>query len=432
MTMYEIITKKKRGIELTTEEINFAVDGFTKGEIPDYKVSAFLMAIYFKGMTPDETAALTAAMVRSGDEVDLSGIPGIKVDKHSTGGVGDKTTLIVCPVVAALGYPVAKMSGRGLGHTGGTLDKLEAIPGFNINLSGDEFMEIVKSTGICISGQSKNLAPADKKLYALRDVTATVDSIPLIAASIMSKKIAAGADSILLDVKTGSGAFMKTLEESRVLAETMTDIGNNLGRKTEAVITDMSTPLGAMIGNTLEIKEVVAILKGFRSDLNKDLVEISLVLAGKMLELAGAGNETKCLKLANEVLESGKAFEVFKKMVKAQGGDVRVIENPDLFESSAFTETIYAPEAGYINEMDSEGIGMAAMLLKAGRETPEDKIVYSSGIELLAKTGQKVEESEPIAVLYSPAKWLIREAKEKFLDSVRIGQQAPIERILVY
>ena len=431
MSMYEIINKKKRGGKLSDDDISFAIGGYVRGEVPDYQMSALMMAIYFKGMDAEETAGLTMEMVNSGETVDLSRLKGTTVDKHSTGGVGDKTTLIVAPIVAACGLPVAKMSGRGLGHTGGTLDKLESIPGFRIDLTGDELFSIVEKAGLCIAGQSANLAPADKKLYALRDVTATVDSIPLIAASIMSKKIAAGADCILLDVKTGSGAFMKSLEDSERLARAMVDIGNNLGRKTAALITDMSVPLGMAIGNGLEVKEVIGILRGESHPLSDDLIEISLNLAANMLKLAGKGSLEECYVKAKKALTGKEALGKLKEMVEAQSGDVRFINNPDLFPEAPFTETVTTKKSGYISEMDSEAIGMAAMYLKAGRAKPEDKIDYSAGITLCAKTGDFVEMGKPLAVLYSPEEGLLADAKGRFLDAVKISGEAPLERKLV-
>jgi len=431
MSMYEIINKKKRGSSLSNEDIHFAVSGYVRGEVPDYQMSALLMAVYFMGMDAEETAALTMEMVNSGETVDLSRIKGVTVDKHSTGGVGDKTTLIVAPIVAACGLPVAKMSGRGLGHTGGTLDKLESIPGFRIDFTGDEMFSIVESVGLCVAGQSANLAPADKKLYALRDVTATVDSIPLIAASIMSKKIAAGADCILLDVKTGSGAFMKSLEDSEKLARAMVDIGNNLGRKTAALITDMSAPLGWAIGNGLEVKEVVGILRGERNLLSDDLIEISLNLAANMLALAGQGSVEECYIKARAVLADGKALEKFRKMVAAQSGDVSFTEDLEMFQRAPFTMEILSAESGYISEMDAESIGMAAMYLRAGRTKPEDRIDYSAGITLCAKSGDYVESGKPLAVLHSSDEGLFDGAKARFAEAVRISNAAPDERMLI-
>ncbi|MCL1863066.1 MAG: pyrimidine-nucleoside phosphorylase [Defluviitaleaceae bacterium] len=420
MRIYDIINKKKRAEALTTEEINFVVSGFTHAEIPDYQISALLMAICLRGMNPDETAALTMAMVASGDTVDLSELGSVTVDKHSTGGVGDKTTLAVVPIVAACGIPIAKMSGRGLGHTGGTIDKLEAIPNFQTAIAPDDFMKIVKTHGLCIAGQSANLAPADKKLYALRDVTATVDSIPLIAASIMSKKIAAGADAILLDVKTGSGAFMKTSDDARELAKTMVEIGNNCGRKTAALITDMSAPLGYAIGNSLELQEVVQFLKGGATE--KNLSDLCFALAENMLELSGIATAgSGALDMAKEAVYSGRALQKLKEMVNAQGGDPDDFENPLVAPHIA---TVTAKKSGYLTRTDTESIGVAAMMLGAGRKRPEDKIDYQAGIILKIKYGDYVKEGQPIAELHTNNKQSIPEASEKFLSSLLFTKDA--------
>ncbi|MCL2577887.1 MAG: thymidine phosphorylase [Defluviitaleaceae bacterium] len=437
MRIYEIITKKKRGEALSGEEIRAVITGFASGEIPDYQISALLMAIYFRGMNAEETAALTMAMVDSGERVDLTPIKEkdtypekiITVDKHSTGGVGDKTTLAVVPIVAACGVPIAKMSGRGLGHTGGTIDKLEAIPGFRTNLSGAKFMDIVKNIGLCIAGQSANLAPADKGLYALRDVTATVDSIPLIAASIMSKKIAAGADAILLDVKTGSGAFMKNLEDARKLAQTMVEIGNNCGRKTAALITDMSAPLGYAIGNSLELLEVAELLSGKlnESTISKNLLELCVELSANMLVLAEKGSLDECRILAKEAISSGKALQKLAEMVEAQGGDRSYIENSmKLNEKHTYAVEIPSPQNGYITVSDTEGIGLTAMSLGAGRTRPEDKIDHSAGIILNFTSNSYVEKGQTLAYFYTSARLLAVQATEQFLSSLTFSNN-PVE-----
>ena len=432
MRIYEIINKKKRGIALTSEEIRLVVEGFTLGDVPDYQMAALLMAIYFRGMNAEETTTLTMAMVDSGERVDLTCLDGVTVDKHSTGGVGDKTTLIVVPIVAALGLPVAKMSGRGLGHTGGTIDKLEAIPGFRTNLSGEEFLDIVKTHGLCIAGQSANLAPADKKLYALRDVTATVDSIPLIAASIMSKKIASGAQCILLDVKTGSGAFMKDLNDAIELARAMVEIGQGCGRKTSALITDMSVPLGYAIGNSLELKEVIQILSGDENPLSNDLKVICQALAANMLFMAGCGNLEKCHALVMETITSGKALKKLADMVEAQGGDRVCIENPALFPKASCITPVLSTKSGYISEMDTEGIGLSAMMLGAGREKPEDVIDYDAGIILHAKKGDYIKEGQPLADLHTSRQSVLQEATARFLSSLSFSQEPLPNRILIY
>ncbi|MCL2216031.1 MAG: pyrimidine-nucleoside phosphorylase [Defluviitaleaceae bacterium] len=428
MRIYEIINKKKRGHELTAEEISFVIKGL--GSIPDYQTSALLMAIFFQGMNAAETTALTMAMVDSGERVDLSSIEGITVDKHSTGGVGDKTTLIVIPIVAALGLPVAKMSGRGLGHTGGTVDKLESIPGFQTAIGGDEFLNIVKKHGLCVVGQSANLAPADKKLYALRDVTATVDSVPLIAASIMSKKIAAGAECILLDVKTGSGAFMKDLEGARELAKAMVDIGVGCGRKTAALITDMSAPLGRAVGNSLELKEVIQVLSNNESP--KDLYEVCTALAANIVFLAGQGTIEECNKKVHDAITSGSALKKLADMVEAQGGDRTYIEDPSRFPLAPFIVEVTSPQKGYISEMDTEGIGLAGMDLGAGRETAEDKIDFSAGIILHAKTGDYVEKGQPLATLHTSRSASVETATKKFLNSLTFAEAPPPQRPMIY
>ncbi|WNS82036.1 pyrimidine-nucleoside phosphorylase [Domibacillus sp. DTU_2020_1001157_1_SI_ALB_TIR_016] len=399
MRMVDVIHKKRNGQALTDEEIQFFVQGYTKGEIPDYQASAFMMAIYFQGMTPQETAVLTKAMVDSGETIDLSGIKGHKVDKHSTGGVGDKVTFIVGPLVASAGVPVAKMSGRGLGHTGGTLDKLEAIAGLQIEMSKEQFIDNVNKYKLAVAGQTGNLAPADKKLYALRDVTATVEAIPLIAGSIMSKKLASGADSIVLDVKTGSGAFMKTLEDSEALAKEMVAIGNNLGRKTVAIISDMNQPLGFEVGNANEIKEAAAILQGENVE---DLRTLSLEIASHMTVLAGAFSDYKEARDTLEAnLENGKAYEVFRQFVIAQGGDVSMIDDPAKLPQASFHIDVESEQEGFVAEIDAESIGIAAMYLGAGRATKDDQINHAVGITLKKKIGDFVQKGEVLVTLHA-------------------------------
>jgi len=399
MRMVDIIQKKRQGYELTNEEIRFFIDGYTDGNIPDYQVSALLMAIYFQGMNANETAALTLAMVESGDVIDLSAVQGHKVDKHSTGGVGDKTSLIVAPLVASAGIPVAKMSGRGLGHTGGTIDKLESISGFHVELTAEEFIYNVNQYKIAIVGQTGNLAPADKKLYALRDVTATVNSIPLIASSIMSKKLASGADSIVLDVKTGSGAFMNTINDSEALAREMVRIGKKLGRNTVAVISDMDQPLGYEIGNANEIKEAIRVLQGDHVD---DLRTLSLELATHMAVLAKVfPNYESARNELEKNLDNGKAFKSFRQFVKAQGGNIEMIENFDLLPKSKYDIEIKAQQDGYIHSIDAEQVGVAAMYLGAGRATKDDQIDHGVGITLKKKIGDSIQLGETIAILHS-------------------------------
>lgn len=429
MRMYDVIAKKRNGETLNEEEIRFMIDGYVKGEIPDYQMSAMLMAIYLNGMSDKETAVLTNQVAHSGDMVDLSPIQGIKVDKHSTGGVGDKTTLVVAPIVAACGVKVAKMSGRGLGHTGGTVDKMESIPGMRTTLTEEEFFQVVNATGLSVIGQSGNLAPADKKLYALRDVTATVESIPLIAASIMSKKLAAGSDCILLDVKTGSGAFMKTLEDSITLAEKMVAIGEHAGKKTMALITNMDIPLGSLIGNSLEVIEAAETLKGKGPE---DLTEVCLQLASGMLYLAGKGSLDVCRGLAEKTIADGSALERLVAMVEAQGGDSSVIKNASLFEKAPFKREVIAPKSGYITHMDTERCGIASSMLGAGRVTKESEIDYTAGIALLKKVGQSVVEGEVMAVLYTSKEELFTASLEEFLSAVTIGDDKPVAEPLIY
>ena len=426
----DLIQKKKNGETLTKEEIDFMITDYVAGKIPDYQMSAMLMAIYFNGMENEELAAFTLAMRDSGDLVDLSPIEGIKVDKHSTGGVGDKTTLIVGPIVAACGVPVAKMSGRGLGFTGGTLDKLESISGFRIDLSAEEFFETVKKTGISVIGQTGNLAPADKLLYALRDVTATVDSIPLIAASVMSKKLAAGSDKIVLDVTTGSGAFMKNTRDAKKLAKHMVAIGNHAGKETVAILTGMEEPLGFAIGNNMEVKEAIEVLKGGGPE---DVKEASVALAGMMLSL---GLENVSLsqgkRMAKKALSSGQAFEKFKEMVQAQGGDIRYVEHPEFFERDAFEGEVLAAEDGFLSGMDTEKIGVAAGLLGAGRETKDSVIDMSAGIYLKKKIGDTVKKGEPIAICYAGTKEKLNRGMAMFESSIRYSKEAPrIPKLIV-
>lgn len=426
----DLIQKKKNGETLTKEEIDFMITDYVAGKIPDYQMSAMLMAIYFNGMENEELAAFTLAMRDSGDLVDLSPIEGIKVDKHSTGGVGDKTTLIVGPIVAACGVLVAKMSGRGLGFTGGTLDKLESISGFRIDLSAEEFFETVKKTGISVIGQTGNLAPADKLLYALRDVTATVDSIPLIAASVMSKKLAAGSDKIVLDVTTGSGAFMKNTRDAKKLAKHMVAIGNHAGKETVAILTGMEEPLGFAIGNNMEVKEAIEVLKG---DGPEDVKEVSVAIAGMMLSL-GLENvsHSQGKRMAKKALSSGQAFEKFKEMVQAQGGDIRYVEHPEFFESDAFEGEVLAAEDGFLSGMDTEKIGVAAGLLGAGRETKDSVIDMSAGIYLKKKIGDTVKKGEPIAICYAGTKEKLNRGMAMFESSIRYSKEAPrIPKLIV-
>lgn len=429
MRMYDILAKKRDGGILTDEEIQFFIDGYVSGAIPDYQASALLMAIFLKGMTPHETAALTRSMAQSGDLVDLSSIDGIKVDKHSTGGVGDKTTLIVAPVVASLGVRVAKMSGRGLGHTGGTVDKLESIPGFRTTLDREAFFDVVRRVGVSVIGQSGNLAPADKKLYALRDVTATVNSIPLIASSIMSKKIAAGSDRILLDVKTGSGAFMKTLEDSIALAKEMVSIGEHVGRRTVALITDMDRPLGCAIGNALEVCEACETLQGRGP---ADLTEVCIELAANMLWLAEKGELAQCRSLAKQQIANGEAFAKLKEMVQAQGGDTSVLDDPEKFAPPNVCYEVLAQREGFLYAMDTERCGIASMELGAGREKKEDPIDYSAGIVLRKKVGDFVRKGEVLASFYSSEESKCRTAEQTFTQALRIQDARPKQTALIH
>ena len=429
MRMYDLISKKRNGGALNRKEMTHLIEGYVKGEIPDYQMSAFLMAVYFQGMTKEETAVMTDLVAKSGDVVDLSSIEGIKVDKHSTGGVGDKTTLIVAPLAAACGVKVAKMSGRGLGHTGGTVDKLESIPGMRVSLEREEFFEIVNKTGLCVIGQSGNLTPADKKLYALRDVTATVESIPLIAVSIMGKKLAAGSDCILLDVKTGSGAFMNTVEDSLALAQEMVSIGESAGKKTAALITNMDIPLGNNIGNSLEVIEAVETLKNQGPE---DLTEVCIQLAANMLYLAEIGDMNICLSKVKEALANGTALQKLIEMVEAQGGDSSVIKDVSKFEKAAIEKEVLSPYDGYITFMDTKECGIASCILGAGRETKEDKIDYSAGIILKKKTGDRIRKSDVLAVLCGNKEDKIQQAEEQFLKALKVETEGPEKEKLVY
>lgn len=427
MRMYDLIEKKKLGKQLTQDEINRMIAGYTDGSIPDYQMSAFLMAVCFQGMDIQETTAMTLAMAHSGEMADLSAIHGVKVDKHSTGGVGDKTTLIAAPMAAACGIPVAKMSGRGLGFTGGTVDKLESIPGYRTALPREEFFQIVNEIGISLIGQSGELALADKKIYALRDVTATVDSLPLIASSIMSKKIAAGANAILLDVKTGSGAFMKTKEAAIALAQTMVSIGEQAGRKTAALITNMDTPLGDTAGNAIEVVEAIETLQGKGP---ADLTELCIQLTGNMLYLAGKGELVDCLRHAQQSIADGSAFEIFCRMVERQGGDVSYLHDPAKFPTVP-EYGVVAQQSGYIASMQTEEIGAVAAMLGAGREKKEDAIDSAAGIRFLKKTGEQVHEGEPIALLYTHLENRVEEAAARYQCAVTISREMPLPQKLI-
>ncbi|PAQ16245.1 pyrimidine-nucleoside phosphorylase [Bacillaceae bacterium SAOS 7] len=429
MRMVDLIEKKRDGHPLTTTEINFIIDGYTKGTIPDYQISALLMAIYFQGMTEQERADLTMAMVNSGDQIDLSAIEGIKVDKHSTGGVGDTTTLVLGPLVAAVGVPVAKMSGRGLGHTGGTIDKLEAAEGFHVEITNEQFIELVNKNKIAVIGQSGNLTPADKKLYALRDVTGTVNSIPLIASSIMSKKIAAGADAIVLDVKTGAGAFMKTLEDSRDLAQAMVNIGNRVGRKTMAVISDMSQPLGFAIGNALEVQEAIDTLKGEGPE---DLTELCLVLGSHMVYAAGkASSLEEARQKLMGVIENGQALEKFKIFIEAQGGDGSIVDDPTKLPQAAYQIELVAKEEGYVSEIIADHVGTAAMWLGAGRATKESDIDLAVGLMLNKKIGDKVEVGESLVTIHSNTEE-VEQVKEELYKSILLSKEKVAPPVLVH
>ena len=422
MRMYDIIQKKRDGGKLSEAEIQWVIDKYVLGEIPDYQVAALCMAIYFRGMDLEETTALTFAVRDSGDRLDFSDIHGLRVDKHSTGGVGDKTSLVVAPIVACMGVKVAKMSGRGLGHTGGTIDKLEAIPGFQTDLPVEKFKEIVNDIGIAIVGQNASLAPADKLLYALRDVTATVDSLPLIVSSIMGKKLAADDDCIVLDVKTGSGSFMKTAEKSRELAEWMVEIGKRAGKRMRALITDMDRPLGYAIGNALEVVEAVQTLQGNGPE---DLTQLCVALAAHILNLAEKGDYSACEQMAKDAIQSGKALQMFATMVERQGGDKTWILNPEKFPKAKYSRSVKATQSGYIVGVDTENYGVASLLLGAGRNTKEDVIDMTAGIYLCKKTGDYVAEGDEIAVLYSSSQSGLDSSEAKLLAATKIGKEPP-------
>nr|WP_239650453.1 pyrimidine-nucleoside phosphorylase [Anaerovibrio lipolyticus] len=427
--MVDIISKKRDGASLSKGEIQYFIDGCVDGSIPDYQTSALLMAIYFQGMEDRELADFTMAMAHSGEMIDLSPIKGVKVDKHSTGGVGDKTTMAVAPIVASCDVKIAKMSGRGLGHTGGTVDKLESIPGYRTVLDKDEFFNQVNEIGASVIGQSGNLAPADKKLYALRDVTGSVPSIPLIASSIMSKKLAAGADCILLDVKCGSGAFMKNVADAVTLAEKMVTIGEHNGKRTMAYVTNMNMPLGQNIGNALEVKEVVDVLNGKGpEDLTKECEELSATL----LMMAGKGRHSECLAMVKEVIKNGQAMNKFKEMVQAQGGDISVFDDLDGFTKAAVCYEVKADRDGYIASMDTEAIGIASTMLGAGRETMESVIDPTAGITICKKTGDKVHVGDVLAVFHTSREELLSPAVKRYLEALNYSQQTPEQSKLVY
>ena len=429
MRMYDIIQQKRDGLVLSDEQIRYFVKGYTEGSVPDYQAAALLMAIYFHGMNDHETTTLTLAMAESGELIDLSSIKGITVDKHSTGGVGDKTSLIIAPCVAALGYKVAKMSGRGLGHTGGTVDKLESIPGYRTSLDKQEFFDNVNKIGIALVGQSGNLAPADKKIYALRDVTATVGSLPLIVSSIMSKKIAAGSQNILLDVKVGTGSFTPDLKDAVKLAEKMVEVGKLAGRNIAALITNMDVPLGKAIGNSMEIKEACEVLKNQGPC---DLTEVCVELSTYMVWLCTNDSYEKCKSRVVESLKNGTAFNKFRDLVIQQGGDVRYIDNLDLFEKTAFSYDVLALEDGFIYSMNTTAIGEVSLMLGAGREKKEDSIDYSAGIYIHAKTGDKIKRGQVLATLYTNKKGILHEAENEYNKAVKISKNAPNEQKLIY
>ena len=429
MHIYDIISKKKRGEELTDEEIKYFVEGYTRGEIPDYQISALLMAILLKDCTDRETATLTEAISMSGDTVDLSMLGDTTVDKHSTGGVGDKTTLIIAPIVASIGATVAKMSGRGLGHTGGTVDKLESFPGYKTSMGPEEFIEQVKKIGIAVIGQSGNLAPADKKLYALRDVTATIDSIPLITSSVMGKKLASGTKSIVLDVKCGSGAFMHTPEDAIKLAENMVRIGYLRGRRVSALITNMDVPLGHAVGNILEVKEAIEVLSGRGPE---DLGTVARALASEMVSLSLGKSQDEAAALVEDAISSGKARDKFVEWIGTQGGDTAPAISPDLFPTASCERKILAPKCGYIYHMNTEAIGLSAVALGAGRVTKEDVIDFTAGIIIEKKTGDKIEAGEVIATLYSSSEERLDDGEAQYLAALTISDEAPDELPLIH
>jgi pyrimidine-nucleoside phosphorylase len=427
--MVELIIKKRNGFELSKDELTSIIDGFISGEIPDYQISAFLMAVFFKDMNSTETAILTDIMMRSGELIDLSEIDGVKVDKHSTGGVGDKTTLVLAPLVAAAGVPVAKMSGRGLGHTGGTLDKMESIKGLTVDMTREEFIDSVNRIKIAVCGQNANLVPADKKLYALRDVTGTVENTSLIASSIMSKKLACGADAIVIDIKVGHGAFMKTVEDAEQLAKIMIDIGSEMSRKIIAVITSMSEPLGFTIGNALEVKEAIDTLKGNGPE---DLTELCLELGSHMLVLGEvAKTQSEAVKTLKKLIDSGAAFDKFKELVKAQGGDTSVIDHPDLLPNTQFSETYKSKKEGYISELNALDIGLASVKLGAGRETKTSVIDHGAGIVLKKKIGDFVKKDEALSILYSNNSANFTKAIEFMDRAYKISEVKPSHKPLI-
>ncbi len=429
MRMYDLIMKKRNNFELTTEEITFMIEGYTHGEIPDYQMSAMMMAIYFNGMTKEETLALTLAMENSGEVLDLSAIEGVKVDKHSTGGVGDKTSLALIPMVAACGIKVAKMSGRGLGHTGGTIDKLESFPGFSTEITLEHFFKNVKENGISIMGQTKDLAPADKMLYALRDVTATVDNMSLIASSIMSKKLAAGADAIVLDVKTGSGAFMQKEDDAFALAKEMVDIGNNAGKHTIAIVSDMDQPLGCAVGNILEVKEAIETLNGNGP---KDFETLCLTLGSYMLIAGGIATDVKTAEsMLKEAITSKKALDVLATFIASQGGDASYVYNPDKFESAAIIEPVCAPVSGYIEQINCAEIGTCSLILGGGRETKESEIDLQVGLVLSKKKGDYVSAGEALAIIHGNDEKKVAIAKERFLNAYTFSQTPQSKQKLI-
>jgi pyrimidine-nucleoside phosphorylase len=421
----DLIRKKRDGGELTREEIHHLIQGYVRGEVPDYQISAWAMTVFYQGMSAEETAALTMEMVQSGDQIDLRSIQGIKVDKHSTGGVGDTTTLVLAPLVAAAGVPVAKMSGRGLGHTGGTIDKFESFPGFSVELTKEQFVAQVNQTGVAITGQSGNLTPADKKLYALRDVTATVDSIPLIASSIMSKKIAAGANAIVLDVKTGTGAFMKTHEESFELAKAMVSIGTHVGQDTIALISDMDQPLGFAVGNALEVREAIDTLQGRGP---KDLEELCLSLGAYMCLLAErVTSYEEGVQLLQELLKNGAALAKLKELVAAQGGDPVLVDEPDRLPKAAFQEPVLSDEEGFVQSIDAEAVGIGAMMLGAGRETKDSTIDLSVGVLLQKKAGDPIQKGEPLAILHANDSKRLALVTKKIKEAFKVSK-APVDK----
>ena len=428
MRAVDLIAKKRLGAEHTAEEINFLIEGYTRGDVPDYQMSAWAMAVCFQGMTDREMALLTDAMMRSGDKVDLSCFGKLSADKHSTGGVGDKTTLIVAPIVASLGGKVAKMSGRGLGHTGGTVDKLEAIPGFHTELSPEAFRRQVEQVGVAVIGQSGNLTPADKKLYALRDVTATVESIPLIASSVMSKKLAAGSENIVLDVKCGSGAFMKTEEAGRELAEKMVAIGKACGRNTAALVTNMDVPLGTHIGNALEVMEATEVLRGKQGDLR----DLCCALASQLLQLCHGWSAEEAAQKVEDAMDSGKAFSIMEKWVSAQGGDAKALTDHSLLPGAKVKYEVKAPQSGWLSHMDAEKIGIASSILGAGRMKKDDAIDYGAGIILEKKTGDQVEAGQTLCVLYTNDKSRLKAAEELFLSALIWSDTAPAPQKLIF